>query len=133
MEVERKFLVSERPGDLGPGVKMEQAYLAVDDDVEVRIRRTESACSLTVKIGSGLARHEVETPLSSAAFDELWPLVPRRLRKVRHRVAVDGGIAEVDCYEGALGGLEVVEVEFDSESHAAAFEAPAWFGRELDR
>jgi CYTH domain-containing protein len=42
-----------------------------------------------------------------------------------------GHVAEVDLYAGALAGLCVVEVEFSSETDAAAFIPPAWFGREL--
>jgi adenylate cyclase len=38
---------------------------------------------------------------------------------------------EVDVYCGALTGLSVAEVEFDTEEAADAFEPPAWFGCEV--
>jgi CHAD domain-containing protein len=40
-------------------------------------------------------------------------------------------VAELDTYSGALDGISVVEVEFESETQADGFRPPAWFGREL--
>ena len=65
----------------------------------------------------------------------MWPHTPgRRIDKTRYRVALDdplADVAEVDLYAGELAGLCVVEVEFGSETEAAAFVPPDWFGREL--
>jgi CYTH domain-containing protein len=40
-------------------------------------------------------------------------------------------VAEVDVHRGELSGLCIAEVEFSSEGEAAAFQLPAWFGREV--
>jgi CYTH domain-containing protein len=70
--------------------------------------------------------------IDAAAFDELWALAgDRRLEKTRHRIDLDGVIAELDVYAGALAGLTVVEVEFPSRGEAEAFQPPDWFGDEL--
>lgn len=134
-EIERKFLVSEVPDPtaLGPGARLRQGYLALDGAVEVRLRLTDGAATLTVKAGAGLHRTEVEVPLTAADADDLWPSTAgRRVEKVRHRVAVtEGVVAEVDRYDGDLAGLWTVEVELPSEAAAAAFVPPAWFGNEL--
>ena len=54
------------------------------------------------------------------------------MTKVRRRIELpDGLVAELDEYSGELEGSSVVEVEFESEAAASAFEPPAWFGREL--
>jgi CYTH domain-containing protein len=132
-EIERKFLVPTAPDQLGAGSRIEQGYLAVDGDVEVRVRRGESGDRLTVKAGSGLVRTEIDLPLDAGAAEALWPhSAGRQIRKVRHEVAVDGGwTAEVDVYDGDLRGLCVAEVEFPTTEDAAAFTPPSWFGEEL--
>ena len=134
-EIERKFLVPEapEPAGLGLGARLRQGYLAVDGAVEVRLRLTDGAATLTVKAGTGLHRTEVEVPLDPAEADELWPHTEaRRVEKVRHRVPLSGPlVAEVDLYEGDLAGLCTVEVELPSEAAAISFTPPSWFGEEL--
>ena len=114
---------------------LRQGYLAEEGDVEVRIRITPHAATVTVKAGTGVARTEVDVVIGADQAEDLWPhTVGRRIDKTRHRVPLDesaGLVAEVDVYAGALAGLWVVEVEFGSEAAAAAFDPPAWFGREL--
>ena len=134
VEVERKFLVTEPPSAdvLGEGVRLRQGYLAGEGDVETRIRIGGDAARLTVKAGRGVSRTEVEVPLDIADAESLWEhTAGRRVEKVRYRVPVDGGVAEVDRYAGALEGLWTVEVEFDSDADAAAFVPPSWFDDEL--
>lgn len=137
IEIERKFILPEVPAAerLGPGVHIRQGYLAEEEAVEVRVRITPRNATLTVKAGTGFSRTEVDVPISVEQADALWPhTLRRRIDKTRHRVMLDhplGHVAEVDLYAGALAGLCVVEVEFSSETDAAAFIPPAWFGREL--
>lgn len=133
MEVERKFRVSHVPVEVGDGVRLRQAYLAIDGDVEVRIRDEGGDYSLTVKGGHGLERAEVEVPIDAGQFEALWPLAgDRHLEKSRAKVPLaEGVVAEVDRYAGKLAGLAVVEVEFDHREQAEAFEPPPWFGEEL--
>jgi len=135
-EIERKFILStDPPPGHTPGVHLRQGYLAEQDGVEVRIRIAGADATLTVKAGTGVSRTEVEVAVSVEQAEALWPYtVGRRIDKTRSRVVLDdplGVVAEVDVYAGALTGLCVVEVEFNSESDAAAFDPPAWFGREL--
>jgi adenylate cyclase len=133
MEIERKFRVDvDHAPPLGEGTRLRQAYVAVDGDVEARVRDKGGTYLLTVKGGRGVERTEVEIEIDAASFDELWRLAPdRRIDKVRHEVPVDGHTAEVDLYAGALDGLAVVEVEFDSRQAADGFEPPPWFGDEV--
>jgi adenylate cyclase len=131
-EIERKFRVARVPTGLGDGTPLRQAYVAVEDDVEVRVRTDGTHHVLTVKGGAGLERDEVEVAIDPAAFADLWRLAgDRQLEKTRHRVDLDGLTAELDLYAGALAGLAVVEVEFDSRQEAEAFDPPDWFGAEL--
>jgi CYTH domain-containing protein len=115
------------------GTAIEQGYLAVDEEAEVRLRRAGDRRRLTAKRGHGESRQEVEVELASDPFDDLWPLTAgRRLRKTRYRVPLGGDlVAEVDRYEGELAGLVVAEVEFRSEEAAHGFRPPPWLGREV--
>jgi CYTH domain-containing protein len=134
-EIERKFLVATVPGpaELGSGARLRQGYLAIDGPVEVRVRRTDDRAVLTVKVGHGLSRTEVELDLTAAQADALWPSTTgRRVEKVRHALLLDTGeVADVDVYEGELAGLVTAEVEFADRRSADAFTKPEWWGREL--
>jgi adenylate cyclase len=131
-EIERKFRVARLPMRLGNGTSLRQAYVAVEDDVEVRVRSDGTRHVLTVKGGSGLERDEVEVAIDADAFEGLWALAgDRHLEKTRHRVELGGVTAELDLYAGDLAGLAVVEVEFPSRREAEAFDPPDWFGGEL--
>ncbi|HEY7268010.1 MAG TPA: CYTH domain-containing protein [Solirubrobacterales bacterium] len=133
MEVERKFLVPEPPDLEGTASdEIEQGYLAIGPDGEVRLRRRGDALLLTVKRGSGISRDEAEVGLEADAFERLWPLTAgRRLRKRRHLIPRGELEIELDVYEGGLEGLVVAEVEFPSEAEADLFEPPGWLGEEV--
>jgi CYTH domain-containing protein len=131
-EIERKFRIAEIPQGLHDGTRLRQAYVAVDGDIEVRVRDQGGTFVLTVKGGHGLERTEVEIEIDAATFDELWNLgVARRIDKTRYRLAAGDHTAEVDVYAGQLAGLVVAEVEFTSRQDAEGFAPPAWFGDEL--
>ena len=134
-EIERKLLVDELPDDLDAwgAQRLEQGYLAITDEAEIRIRRGGDDTWLTVKSAPGLSRVEEELPLDAGAFARLWPLTEgRRLVKIRHtREATPGVVFELDVYEGALAGLITLEVEFASEDAANAWKPPAWAGRDV--
>ena len=127
MEIERKFLVTEPPDlDGADSDEIEQGYLAMGADGEVRLRRRGEQLVLTAKRGSGLARDEAEVELERDAFEELWPLTEgRRLHKRRHVLSHGDLEFEVDVYEGDLEGLVVAEIEFPSEEAAREFDPPA--------
>ena len=124
MEIERKFLLSEPPNlDAADADEIEQGYLAIGSDGEVRVRRKGDRLLLTAKRGSGLSRQEAEVELDRMSFDELWRLTEgRRLQKRRHVLSHGGLKIEIDVYGGELEGLTVAEVEFPS---------PGWFGEEV--
>jgi adenylate cyclase len=136
IEIERKFLVPAPPGDLDrhPSTAIEQGYLAIaDDGTEVRIRRRDASATLTVKSGGGRSRVEEELEIDGRRFERLWPLTEgRRIEKRRYEIpAGDGLTIELDVYDGALEGLVVAEVEFDSEDAAERFSGPGWLGHEV--
>jgi adenylate cyclase len=136
MEIERKFVITDRP-DLEPAktYEIEQGYLALatdDGGAEVRLRRWDDGQALTIKGGTGKVRAEHEIELDRERFDAIWPLTEgRRVVKTR-RVIPHGELEiELDVYAGELEGLLVAEVEFDTEDAADRFEPPQWFGPEV--
>jgi adenylate cyclase len=133
VEVERKFLVPDPPDLDGTRAdEIEQGYLAIGAEGEVRVRRKGDALVLTAKRGSGLSRQEAEIELDREGFDKLWPLTEgRRLHKRRHVVPHGDLKIEVDVYEGDLEGLVVAEIEFASEGQARGFDPPDWLGEEV--
>ena len=133
MEVERKFLVPDTPDlDETESDEIEQGYLAIGADGEVRLRRKGEKLVLTAKRGAGISRDEAEVELDPEVFERLWPLTEgRRLHKRRHVIPHGDRIVELDVYEGDLEGLVVAEIEFDSEDDAGRFEPPDWIGEEV--
>jgi CYTH domain-containing protein len=138
VEIERKLLVDELPGDLGEwdGEELEQGYLAITDQAEVRVRRhggEGGRARLTIKSAPGMRRVEEELALEPDAFGRLWPLTEgRRVVKRRHsREVAPGLVLELDVYAGALEGLATLEVEFPDEATARAWTPPPWVGRDV--
>jgi CYTH domain-containing protein/CHAD domain-containing protein len=136
MEIERKFLIGHSPHGLEryPHHEIAQGYLlSAGDDLEVRLRARDGESFLTVKQGAGLAREEDEKAIDRERFDRLWPLTDgHRIQKVRYTIPGEAGLTiELDVYAGALDGLVICEVEFDSEAQAQRFNVPAWFGPEV--
>jgi adenylate cyclase len=135
VEIERKYLVAELPPDLRAweAQRIEQGYLAITDDVEVRVRRRGDRATLTIKSAPGLVRVEEELDLDERRFASLWPLTAgRRVVKTRHvREAAPGVVLELDVYEGDLEGLYTLEVEFGDEDAARAFAPPPWAGDDV--
>ena len=135
VEIERKFLVGELPGDLGryESDHIDQGYVAIGDDgVEVRVRRRGDDMTLTIKSGPGMMRTEEELAIDGRRFWSLWPLTEgRRVTKTRHVIPLDDVNVELDVYSGAHDGLLTAEIEFPSAEASEAFEPPAWLGRDV--
>jgi adenylate cyclase len=135
VEIERKFLVRRLPARLHsyPYGEIEQGYVALDGEVEVRIRRYGGRAFLTIKSGGYRVRLEEEFEIDPRRFRALWPLTEgRRIQKTRYLIPAAGGLRiELDVYRGPLAGLLTAEIEFDSSAAAAAFTPPAWLGAEV--
>lgn len=133
-EIERRFLLSGIPAglDQAPVTRLEQGYLPGERLIE-RVRRTvhpdgRTEFTRTVKVGSGIARVEVEETTDAVTFEVLWSLTEgRRIRKRRHRLSSDGVVWEVDVFEDRP--LVMAEVELPSVDSTVAL--PAWLSELL--
>lgn len=135
MEIERKFLISEIPPGLlnqSRGEKIDQGYLILEDQSELRIRNRAGRCTLTLKQGSGLERGEQEKEIDQELFTMLWPLTAgRRVEKTRYVINQSGYCLELDLFRGALEPLMLLEVEFSDVSASRDFDPPAFARREV--
>lgn len=144
LEIERKYLLEQNVEQLvQQGVlslksehRIEQTYIAMDENQELRVRRLvdlatdEVSYTHTFKNGIGLAREEVEYNITAVIYEQImdaFGYVP--LTKNRITAQCDTGIVEIDIYDQVQ--FTVVEVEFESLVEANAFVAPAWFGEEI--
>ena len=132
MEIERRWLVEGWPGGAPAAVlEMDQGYLAVRPAVRIRreaLRGGETRYVLCVKGGAGLAREEVELPLSPADYHRLKALLSGpMIEKEQRRYPLPGGLTlEVNRVDPALDtGFFYAEVEFPGEAAARAWAPPA--------
>ena len=135
LEIERKFLVRDLPGDLTsyPRHEISQGYLvSLDSGLQVRLRKSDARHSLTYKRGVGNVREEREIQLTGEQFDALWPATEgKRLVKTRYEIPFEEHVVEIDVYHGKHEGLVVAEVEFDDEAGARNFRQPDWLGADV--
>ena len=133
LEIERKFLVASI--DWGAPIssrRIEQGYLFIAPDRNLRVRRSGDSYVLTFKArAEGLGRHEIENPINAAqgrlALDRLC--VSAVIRKTRHVVEHAGDRWEIDVFEGANAGMILAEIELTSEDQE--FVRPPWLGPEV--
>lgn len=137
LEIERKFLVigDAWRQDVVRSVEMRQGYLAREGLASVRVRLEGAVARLNIKaavVGSARAEYEYDMPADECR-EILATLCVGRVEKTRHYVpahgAHDGALWEIDAFTGDNAGLVVAEIELTSAD--AAFDRPAWLGREL--
>lgn len=128
MEIERKYLLSATP----PRVvgmafaTLEQGYVP-GEHLHERVRRKITDTGIThlrtVKLGSGLARIEVEEVCDQRVFAKLWSLtVGRRVRKQRFTVPEGELHWEIDVFLDR----ELVLAEIELPSADAVVDVPPW-------
>ncbi|RCX20681.1 CYTH domain-containing protein [Fontibacillus phaseoli] len=144
LEIERKFLLPEYPKALiEEGAVLitreqviDQTYLALDGEQELRVRKIKDLATgelkytHTFKRGFGLAREEVEYDISAGLYEQMIhirravPLVKKRITASWNGVSI-----EIDDYRQI--NMLVLEVEFGSEEEALNFDPPGWFGPDI--
>lgn len=144
LEIERKFLLKEYPEQLIKDGKLkviseqviDQTYIAMDEDQELRVRRIVDKLSgdvtytHTFKKGHGLIREEVEYSISGGIYEQIigtFNLIP--LIKTRTTAHWEDIRVEIDQYDQI--DFIVLEVEFTSEKEATEFNTPHWFGEDI--
>lgn len=134
-EIERKFLVYSLPDGLLDGYlgeSIEQGYLILEAQTELRIRNRAGRCTMTLKQGTGLERAEQENEIDNELFAMLWPLTEgRRIEKTRYVIKQSGHCLELDLFSGTLAPLILLEVEFETVVASRNFVPPTFVYREV--
>lgn len=133
MEIERKYLIQNLPGDYAsyPHHDIEQGYLCTDP--VVRIRKSDEEHFLTYK-GQGLmVREEYNLPLTKEAYLHLKPKADGIfIHKTRYNIPYQNGYTiELDIFRDSLAPLMLAEVEFPTKEEAERFIPPDWFGEDV--
>ncbi len=137
MEIERKFLIKNIPGNLdnNKSYEIEQAYLADSPVVRIRKRVSENSKEyfLTVKSSGMLSREEVETAITESTYNNFkLEAKGNVITKQRYILPLSDGLkAELDVFNGVFDGVVMVEVEFPDEEASKKFTPPAYFSDEV--
>ena len=135
LEIERKFLVtsdSYKKESFGKK-QIIQGYLSSNPERTVRVRIKENKAYLTIKgnsNASGMSRFEWEKEISVDEAKNLLLLCEKGvIDKTRFEIKVGNHTYEVDKFYGENEGLEMAEIELQSETEL--FEKPDWLGEEV--
>ena len=133
-EIERKFLVNgEYKSQAYDHYQMRQGYLSLSGVSVIRVRVKGEKGYITIKgaVGEGsITRQEweYEVPLHDA--EEMLLLCEDAIiEKTRYLIRVGEHTFEVDEFTGENEGLQIAEVELESEEES--FEKPDWLGVEV--
>lgn len=133
VEIERKFLLKNNTWKAlaDQGQPIQQGYLSLDKERTVRIRIRHNKGFLTIKGKTqGNTRQEFEYSIPVEDAQQLLPLcVHYTIEKTRYLVVHEGHTWEIDVFEGANQGLEVAEVELQTEDELV--QLPSWIGAEV--
>ena len=133
IEIERKFLVKEKPFSTAKrSLKINQGYIINEKSKVIRVREKGDDYFLTIKGNNiGISRLEYDFPISKEDAKELIFHFCKTtlIEKTRHYIEYKGHTWEVDEFHGKNTGLIVAEIELDSEDEK--FEIPDWVGEEV--
>ena len=135
LEIERKFLVrnDDYKRQAFSSSRISQGYICSGHGRTVRVRIRDDRGYLTIKGPSdaaGLSRYEFEKEITLDEARQLMQLCePGAIDKTRYLVRSGAHTFEVDEFYGDNAGLEIAEVELQSEDEP--FEKPDFIGREV--
>ena len=133
IEIERKFLVKEKPFSIAKrSLKINQGYIINEKSKVIRVREKGDDYFLTIKGNNiGISRLEYDFPISKEDAKELIFHFCKTtlIEKTRHYIEHKGHTWEVDEFHGKNNGLIVAEIELESEDEK--FEITDWVGEEV--
>jgi CYTH domain-containing protein len=150
MEIERKFLIKEKEKNYyspflidelkkeikQKGKKIIQHYLPIElaNEIldyfdfkitfkigEIRLRKINEKCYITVKSAGSIKRHELEKRISKEDFQSYSELKTKTIEKIRLKKYLDKNKIEFDYFPKY--SLITAEIEFESINQAEKFKS----------
>ncbi len=134
VEIERKFLVKNdlwREHVISSST-IRQAYLSSRANAAVRVRIADDKAYLTIKGATvGISRSEFEYEIPPTDAEAMLDLRHGGsiIEKTRYRVRCGDHIWDLDIFYGDNSGLQMAEVELESEGEE--FQLPEWVAEEV--
>jgi len=132
-EIERKFLLKNEnwKTQVDKSFTIKQGYLSTNPERTVRIRIKGKKGILTIKgITKGISRLEYEYEIPFQDAIELLDLCEQPIIEKERYIIIDGKLKwEIDIFEGINKGLELAEVELESEDQKVNL--PNWIEKEV--
>lgn len=135
IEIERKFLVHNKPWELYQSVKtttIKQGYISKSRKHTVRIRVTDKKAMITIKgptKGMSRAEYEYEIPYQDG-LDLIKMCDGEIIDKTRYVVTDEyNQVWDIDQFNGINSGLVVAEIEIPSEDTPIVL--PSWVKTEV--
>lgn len=95
----------------------------------LRLRQRAEIYEITKKVlldeGDASKQIEYTIPLDANEFAALRPVSNKLIEKNRYLVAIEGSLAEVDIFMGALKGLVLIDFEFPTIKEKNSFTPPS--------
>jgi len=134
LEIERRFLVQDTSFlEHRKGIHILQGYLFINTEKSVRIRKTSTEATLTIKVRTPSVRRrlEFEYPILLEDASKLLEILGGKnlITKIRYDVDVEGFHWEVDRFLDANQGLVIAEIELTQETET--FPRPPWVAEEI--
>jgi len=131
IEYERTYLAKYVPTDLGQCRSKEiiDVYIPVTSErPKLRLRKNGDNYEMTKKqpvTGKDSSEQEEQTIiLTEEEFKALAKIEGKKVHKIRYVYPFNGGLAEIDVFQGPLKGLVLIDVEFPSREENDAFAMP---------
>lgn len=134
LEIEKKWLIEKNkiPYDLNKAevIKIEQTYINYSPEIRVRKINDGQQFSFAVKTkmtSDGMIRNEIEEYISKEEYENMFKKKEgKTVYKTRYQLLDGEYMIAIDIFSGDLEGLAYMEIEFENQEEANAFQTPNW-------
>lgn len=133
-EIEKKWIINKDaiPYDLFKvePMKIEQTYICFSPEIRVRRINDGEFYTFAVKTdmtNDGMTREEMEKNITKEEYENLISKKEgNTIHKTRYQLLDGEYLIEIDIFSGELEGLAYLEIEFENQEEANAYQTPDW-------